>query len=86
MLLSRNRVNSSQEGWRPGMAHKKAGGSSRNGRDSRGPAAGAQDFWRRDGASPATSLRASAAPSGIPGAMSALGRDHTLFALDRRSR
>ena len=63
------------------MAHKKAGGSSRNGRDSAGQRLGIKIFGGEAGASPATSSRASAAPSGMPGATSALAGTTRLFAL-----
>ncbi len=49
------------------MAHKKAGGSTRNGRDSHSKRLGTEEVRRRSGASPATSSFASAAPSFIPG-------------------
>ena len=63
------------------MAHKKAGGSSRNGRDSNSQRLGLKIFGGEERHSPATSSRASAAPSGTRAAMSASAKDHTLFAL-----
>ena len=63
------------------MAHKKAGGSSRNGRDSAGKRLGVKLFGGETLSSPATSSCASAARNGIPARMSAMGVDHTLFAL-----
>ena len=62
------------------MAHKKAGGSSRNGRDTEGRRLGVKKFGG-EASSPATSSSASAAPSGSRAPMSASGRDHTIFAL-----
>ena len=52
------------------MAHKKAGGSSRNGRDSGGQRLGVKLFGGEH-ACPATLSCASAAPSGIPARTSA---------------
>ncbi len=63
------------------MAHKKAGGSSRNGRDTEGRRLGIKKSGGAGGASPATSSSASAAPSGSRARTSASGRDHTIFAL-----
>ena len=63
------------------MAHKKAGGSSRNGRDSAGQRLGVKLFGGEQRRSPAISSRASAAPSGIPAENVGVGKDHTLFAL-----
>ena len=48
------------------MAHKKAGGSSRNGRDSGGQRLGMKLFGGQRPHLPAIFSRASAAPSGIP--------------------
>jgi large subunit ribosomal protein L27 len=61
------------------MAHKKAGGSSRNGRDSESKRLGVKKFGGQS-SSPATSSCASAARSGTR-AQCRLGKDHTLFAL-----
>ena len=44
------------------MAHKKAGGSSRNGRDTAGRRLGVKKFGGESPSSPATSSSASAAP------------------------
>ena len=66
MISSRNRVRYERIQDTELMAHKKAGGSSRNGRDSAGQRLGVKLFRRRDACSPATSSRASAAPSGTP--------------------
>ena len=63
------------------MAHKKAGGSSRNGRDTAGRRLGVKLFGGQEDDRGATSSFASAAPSTIPAPMSGIGRDHTLFAL-----
>jgi large subunit ribosomal protein L27 len=62
------------------MAHKKAGGSSRNGRDSESKRLGVKKFGGRL-SSPATSSCASAAPSWYPGNNVGMGKDHTSFAL-----
>ena len=62
------------------MAHKKAGGSSRNGRDSARPSSRRQEVRRSSRSSPATSSSASAARNGTPGANVGMGKDHTLFA------
>ena len=55
------------------MAHKKAGGSSRNGRDSAGKRLGMKAFGGEH-VIPATSLHVSAAPPGIPALTSAWAR------------
>ena len=55
------------------MAHKKAGGSSRNGRDSAGRRLGVKKFGGEH-VIPAISLFASAAPNGTRATMSALAR------------
>jgi len=62
------------------MAHKKAGGSSRNGRDSNSQRLGLKIFGG-EAVLAGTSSPASAAPSGIRGQNVGLGKDHTLFAL-----
>ena len=62
------------------MAHKKAGGSSRNGRDSAGRSLGLKLF----GGEAAIAGNIIARQRGTkwhPGANVGLGRDHTLFAL-----
>ena len=53
------------------MAHKKAGGSSRNGRDSAGQRLGVKLFGGENARLPAILSCASAAPSGIPARTSA---------------
>ena len=62
------------------MAHKKAGGSTRNGRDSHSKRLGRQEIRRRGRARPATSWSASAARVYRPGVNVGIGTDHTLFA------
>ena len=62
------------------MAHKKAGGSSRNGRDSDGRRLGVKKFGGEQRRSPATSSCASAARNSIAGRNVGMGTDHTLFA------
>ena len=62
------------------MAHKKAGGSSRNGRDSAGRRLGVKLF----GGQPAIAGNIIVRQRGTtwwPGANVGMGRDHTLFAL-----
>ena len=61
------------------MAHKKAGGSSRNGRDSAGRRLGVKKFGG-DQYLLATSLFASGTKVN-PGKNVGMGKDHTLFAL-----
>ena len=56
------------------MAHKKAGGSSRNGRDSEFQAPWREEVRRRSRHCRATSSCVSAAPSGIRAPMSASAR------------
>ena len=53
------------------MAHKKAGGSSRNGRDSAGRRLGVKKFGDQAVVSPATSSFVSAARNGMRARMSA---------------
>ena len=62
------------------MAHKKAGGSSRNGRDSQSKRLGVKKFGGET-SSAATSSCASAAPNIIRAQNVGIGKDHTLFAL-----
>ena len=62
------------------MAHKKAGGSSRNGRDTEGRRLGVKKFGGETVVAGNISS-ASAAPSGSPARNVGLGRDHTIFAL-----
>ena len=62
------------------MAHKKAGGSSRNGRDSRGQRRGIKKFGRekvKDG----NILVRQCGTRFYPGENVGLGKDYTLFAL-----
>ncbi len=62
------------------MAHKKAGGSSRNGRDSAGRRLGVKKFGGQDviGGNIIVRQRGTRV---YPGANVGLGKDHTLFAL-----
>ena len=62
------------------MAHKKGGGSTRNGRDSAGQRLGVKRYdtqWVSAG----TILVRQRGTSIMPGSNVGLGRDHTLFAL-----
>jgi large subunit ribosomal protein L27 len=62
------------------MAHKKAGGSSRNGRDSAGRRLGVKKFGGQDviGGNIIVRQRGTRV---YPGAGVGMGKDHTLFAL-----
>ena len=62
------------------MAHKKAGGSSRNGRDSAGRRLGVKLFGGET-ANPGTIIVRQRGTKFHPGANVGMGRDHTLFAL-----
>ena len=62
------------------MAHKKAGGSSRNGRDFGRPPSRREEVRRRARRSAAYSSYVSAAPNFIAGRNVGMGTDHTLFA------
>ena len=62
------------------MAHKKAGGSSRNGRDSSGPAAGHQEIRRRAGHSRQHHRARQRGTKWHPGENVGMGKDHTIFA------
>ncbi|MEE8500855.1 MAG: 50S ribosomal protein L27 [Kiloniellales bacterium] len=62
------------------MAHKKAGGSSRNGRDSAGRRLGVKLFGG-ERAIPGNILVRQRGTKFHPGANVGMGRDHTLFAL-----
>jgi large subunit ribosomal protein L27 len=62
------------------MAHKKAGGSSRNGRDSRGRRLGVKKFGGEI-VVPGNIIVRQRGTKFHPGANVGLGRDHTLFAL-----
>ena len=62
------------------MAHKKAGGSSRNGRDSAGRRLGVKKFGGEI-AIPGNILVRQRGTKFYPGANVGIGKDHTLFAL-----
>jgi large subunit ribosomal protein L27 len=62
------------------MAHKKAGGSSRNGRDSAGRRLGVKKFGG-EAVIPGNILVRQRGTKFWPGAGVGLGRDHTIFAL-----
>ena len=65
------------------MAHKKAGGSSRNGRDSRGRRLGVKKFGGEI-VVPGNIIVRQRGTKFHPGPHVGMGRDHTLFALRRR--
>jgi large subunit ribosomal protein L27 len=62
------------------MAHKKAGGSSRNGRDSESKRLGVKKFGG-EAVIPGNILVRQRGTQWHPGANVGMGRDHTLFAL-----
>ena len=62
------------------MAHKKAGGSSRNGRDSQSKRLGVKKFGGQDVVGGNIIIRQRGTRV-YPGANVGLGKDHTLFAL-----
>ena len=62
------------------MAHKKAGGSSRNGRDTAGRRLGVKKFGGQDVIAGNIIVRQRGTKF-HPGANVGIGRDHTLFAL-----
>jgi large subunit ribosomal protein L27 len=62
------------------MAHKKAGGSSRNGRDSEGRRLGVKKFGGQDVVAGNVIIRQRGTKF-HPGTNVGMGRDHTLFAL-----
>ena len=62
------------------MAHKKAGGSSRNGRDSAGRRLGVKRFGG-EAVIPGNILVRQRGTKCHPGSNVGIGRDHTLFAL-----
>jgi large subunit ribosomal protein L27 len=62
------------------MAHKKAGGSSRNGRDSAGRRLGVKKFGGQ-AVVPGNIIARQRGTKWHPGANVGLGKDHTLFAL-----
>ena len=63
------------------MAHKKAGGSSRNGRDSAGRRLGVKKFGG-EAVIPGNILVRQRGTKWWPGEGVGLGRDHTIFAID----
>ncbi|HEY0959074.1 MAG TPA: 50S ribosomal protein L27 [Novosphingobium sp.] len=63
------------------MAHKKAGGSSRNGRDSAGRRLGVKKFGGQEVIGGNIIVRQRGTKV-YPGANVGIGKDHTLFALD----
>ncbi len=62
------------------MAHKKAGGSSRNGRDSAGRRLGVKKFGSQE-VIPGNIIVRQRGTKFYPGAGVGIGKDHTLFAL-----
>ena len=62
------------------MAHKKAGGSSRNGRDSAGRRLGVKKYGG-EAVNPGNILIRQRGTKFHPGANVGMGKDHTLFAL-----
>ena len=62
------------------MAHKKAGGSSRNGRDSAGRRLGIKKFGG-EGVAAGNIIVRQRGTKWRPGANVGLGKDHTIFAL-----
>jgi large subunit ribosomal protein L27 len=62
------------------MAHKKAGGSSRNGRDSEGRRLGVKKFGG-EAVVPGNIIVRQRGTKWHPGANVGIGKDHTLFAL-----
>jgi large subunit ribosomal protein L27 len=62
------------------MAHKKAGGSSRNGRDSAGRRLGVKKFGSQE-VIPGNIIVRQRGTKFYPGAGVGMGKDHTLFAL-----
>jgi len=62
------------------MAHKKAGGSSRNGRDSEGRRLGVKKFGGQ-GVIPGNIIVRQRGTKYYPGDNVGIGKDHTLFAL-----
>lgn len=63
------------------MAHKKAGGSSRNGRDSAGRRLGVKKFGGQEVIGGNIIVRQRGTKF-YPGSNVGMGKDHTLFALD----
>ena len=64
------------------MAHKKAGGSSRNGRDSAGRRLGVKLFGGQE-ARPGAIIVRQRGTTWWPGIGVGMGRDHTIFAIDQ---
>jgi large subunit ribosomal protein L27 len=64
------------------MAHKKAGGSSRNGRDSESKRLGVKKFGGEQ-VVPGNIIVRQRGTRWHPGANVGIGRDHTLFALEQ---
>ena len=62
------------------MAHKKAGGSSRNGRDSAGRRLGVKKFGSQE-VIPGNIIVRQRGTKFYPGTNVGMGKDHTLFAL-----
>ena len=62
------------------MAHKKAGGSSRNGRDSAGRRLGVKKFGG-EAVTPGNIILRQRGTKWHPGAGVGLGKDHTIFAV-----
>ena len=62
------------------MAHKKAGGSSRNGRDSAGRRLGVKKYGG-EAVSPGNIIVRQRGTRWFPGENVGMGKDHTLFAL-----
>ncbi|MXO84881.1 50S ribosomal protein L27 [Altererythrobacter aurantiacus] len=63
------------------MAHKKAGGSSRNGRDSPGQRLGVKKFGS-EAVVPGNIIVRQRGTKYYPGVNVGMGKDHTLFALE----
>lgn len=63
------------------MAHKKAGGSSRNGRDSAGRRLGVKKFGS-EAVIPGNIIVRQRGTTWHPGVNVGMGKDHTLFALE----
>lgn len=66
------------------MAHKKAGGSSRNGRDSKGRRLGVKKFGG-EAVAPGNILVRQRGTKWWPGTGVGMGRDHTIFATETGS-
>ena len=66
------------------MAHKKAGGSSRNGRDSKGRRLGVKKFGG-EAVIPGNILARQRGTKWWPGTGVGMGRDHTIFATETGS-